>query len=82
MATGQPTNLGTMPCPDIQQPIMVRSPDGRFLCDPVWYRFFRSPQFIALSTGGGTGTGGGAPTPAPVMTQGQGASSVLVWLNG
>jgi len=57
----------TMPAPDIQQPI-VRYDEKRkqWLCDPVWYRFFRSPQFSAATIGGAVGQGTGAPKPAPI----------------
>jgi len=75
----------TMPAPDIQQPI-VRYDEQRkqWMCDAVWYRFFRSPQFVAASIGGNPGQGsnaGGSTSPSPVATAGSGTSSVLTWLS-
>jgi hypothetical protein len=71
-----------MPCPDIQQPIAVIKP-GAVYCDPVWYRFFRSPNFTMASVGG-QGTGGGASSSSggssTILTQSTGASNVMLWL--
>lgn len=75
----------TMPCPDIQQPI-ARFDDRikKWMCDPIWYRFFRSPQFVAASIGGATGQGANAgvsTNPTPIATTGTAASAVLTWLS-
>jgi hypothetical protein len=74
----------TVPAPDIQQPIArYDATSTKWMCDPVWYRFFRSPQFTAASIGGGVGGGSGQPVapPSPVMTGSNSASSTLQWLS-
>jgi hypothetical protein len=61
----------TVPVPDIQQPICWYDQKRKqWMCDPIWYRFFRSPLFAAVSVGGQVGQGKSAPAnpPSPVAT--------------
>lgn len=76
----------TVPVPDIQQPIArFDNQSKKWMCDPVWYRFFRSPQFTAASIGGQVGIGSGgtppSPAPSPIVTMGQLSSQAPIALS-
>jgi hypothetical protein len=76
MSIGQQVNAGTVPCPDSQQPIATVV-GNRVIVDPIWYRFFHSPSFGALTIGPNTPI-----TPANATTLLPGVSSKGMGIDG